>query len=96
MHLFGFFIRTKVLCYRGHKARRDVPNEGKKHESINEEGCNQSLKVQWNSPQDDFIKHSCGVTACRGNVPEATLFLHLIERPECRREGTTDFHPPQL
>jgi hypothetical protein len=56
-------------------------------------GYDQSLHRPRNSPQDHFIKHSCGVTARRGNGPETTPILYLIERPECRREGTTDFHP---
>ena len=96
MHLVDFYYKNKMTVLLRTNQYVIYLMQGKKHESINEEGYNQSLKVQWNSPQDDFIKHSCGVTARRGNVPEATLFLYLIERPEFRREGTTDFHPPQL
>jgi hypothetical protein len=82
------------LCYesRYKVTARDVTSVERRI-SIKEEEHNQSLNTARNSPQDDFIKHSCGVTASRGNGPEATLCLYLIERPECQREGTAALIP---
>jgi hypothetical protein len=89
---------TSVLCKiimslsLNSKSLWTCPTHGNKRTSKTG-GHDQSLHKPRNSPQDHFIKHSCGVTARRGNGPETTPILYLIERPECRREGRTDFHP---
>lgn len=89
-HRGDFYL---CLCYEfGYEVTyRHVTSSGKRIGGKEDEH-NQSLSTARNLPQDDFIKHSCGVTASRGKGPEAALVLRFIKRPECRREETAGSH----